>query len=1800
MTVPTAPSSDRRAIITEALRKIDDLTARLAIAEKASTEPIAVVGIGCRLPGGVSSAEEFWALLREGASGVIRVPADRWDADAYYSDDYTVPGTICNRVGGFLTSWQPDEFDAEFFNIAPREAAAIDPQQRLLLEVTWEALENAGINPQSIRGTQTGVFIGLTTNDYYHSVAGKLRREQIDAYIPFGNAPNFAAGRLSYFLGARGPAVVMDTACSSSLVSIHLACESLRRRESDTALAAGVNLILSPENSIACSRFGMLSPDGTIKTFDADANGYVRSEGCGVVVLKRLDDALRDGDSVLAVVRGSAVNQDGASSGQTVPNGPAQQALMRQALHNARLAPSEVDYIEAHGTGTGLGDPIELDALAEVYGNRDGSAPLILGSVKTNLGHLESAAGVTGFIKTVLSVGRGHIPRQLNFTRLTPQAGPGASTFVIASEPLEWPEVNRPRRAAVSSFGVSGTNAHVVIEQAPVTEAEAPQPEPAVSTLIVTGRSADRIAATAGRLADWLDSSSSDGVTLAEIAHTLNHHRARHPLFATVTAGDRDQALAGLRALAGGYPAPGVAAPHTGPCRGGVVFVYSGQGSQWAGMGRRLLADEPAFAAAVDELEPDFVAQAGFSLREVLKSGGPVVGIDRIQPVLVGVQLALTALWKAQGISPDAVIGHSMGEVTAAVVAGALSPAEGLKVISTRSRLMKRLSGQGAMALLALSGADAEEVLADYPGVTVAVEASPRQVVIAGPPDQVDAVIAVVAGRDLLARRVEVDVASHHAIIDPVLGDLRAELADLNPKAPIIPVFVTTGSRDGTAPFDAGHWVDNLRNPVRFTQAVAAAGAEQAIFIEVSPHPLLSHAVDQSLEGVHHHTLGTLQRDTNDTVTFRAALNAAHTVRPPEVPHSDEPRVVLPATPWHHTRHWLQIASDTPAAPASPSPTATSTHEWFHDVVWPVRDLPAADNDGSWLIITEDGSGADLAALLGSDSHTRDARELESDLAPESLRSCPPEPHAVEKLREALTGVDRVLYAPAPVGRVDAAAGYRLFQSARRLLTVLAGMPQPPTLMILTRNAQPIADGDRADAAHAVLWGMARTIRLEHPEFWGGIVDVDESAPAELVSGILAAEVAGADEDDQAVHRRGLRHVPRIEHRPTPAVALTRFEGNTSHLVIGATGNVGPHLIRQLAEMGAATVVAVSRRGAGQLGDLGAELTAAGTTLVEVAADVADDSAMAALFDRFGDDLPPLEGVYLAALAGGEALLTEMTDADLSDMFRPKLDAAVVLHRLTLRHRVRRFVLFSSITGLLGSRMVGHYTAANAFQDTLAYARRALGLSATVVDWGLWKSWADAQPSTKAAGLHPMPNDVAIRLMPLLLSPDAGVQTVVAGADWQRLSDTFGMRAPMPILGHLLAGGDTGGVEQLPRPAFGTLLGEPAGAEASNTWRAALLPEAKPYPGGHKVRGVEVVPVSVLLQTLAATRYGSALGDVRFEYPVIADAPRAIQVTLAADGVGTSVSMSSSTGPSLPPDRWIRHCSARVLSELPPASADDEGAEIPDIAWDSSSIDDLQRASGVDGQPLRWTVADVEAVRGGLRATVHLPEPTVVAMVDAAVHLARLLDSSDTLMLPAAAEAVLLAEDLDGADTVQIQRHADGGDDLVVDITVRSADGTPRVDIRGLRYAQVDAVAAETDAAPASAPVDAPDWSTLTAEQTVAELRVRLRAILARELGMPAEAVDYDRPFPELGLDSMMAMTLLRDAKQLVQMELSATMLWNNPTLTAFAEHVAGMLTPQSEPEPAPVEEETDDSVSLLDALFDSVEGSGFETSLEG
>ncbi|MDP7729211.1 type I polyketide synthase [Mycobacterium sp. TY813] len=861
-------------------------------------EPIAVIGMGCRLPGNVNGPQDFWQLLLDGRDTIREVPADRWDGDAFYDPDPETPGKMTTKWGGFIDDVAG--FDADFFGITPREAAAMDPQHRVLLEVAWESLEHAGLAPDSLSGSRTAAIMGLSTWDY--TIVNIERRAEIDAYLSTGTPHAAAVGRIAYLLGLRGPAVAVDTACSSSLVAVHLACQSLRLRESDVALAGGVQLALSPFAAIAVSKWSALSPTGRSKAFDAMADGFTRGEGCGVVVLKRLSDATRDGDRVLALIRGSAINQDGRSNGMTAPNALAQRDVITTALKQAEVTAESVHYVEAHGTGTILGDPIEFESLSATYGRGEGRCAL--GAVKTNLGHLEAAAGVAGLIKAILAVEHGYIPRNLHFTRWNPAIDASSTRLFVPTEGTPWPDASGPRRAAVSSFGLSGTNSHVVIEEAPKVVAPPADNDPEVSTLVVSGKTPQRVAAAAGALADWMDGAD---VSLADVAHTLSHHRARHARFGAVVARERAQAVAGLRALAAGKPAPGVVGPQTGSPGAGTVFVYSGRGSQWAGMGRRLLADEPGFAAAVAELEPVFVEQAGFSLQDVLAEGRELVGIEQIQLGLIGIQLALTALWRSYGVEPDLVIGHSMGEVAAAVVAGALTPAEGLRVTATRARLMAPLSGQGAMALLELDAAATEALIADYPQVTLGIYNSPRQTVISGPTEQIDELIEQARARDRFASRVNIEVAPHNPAMDALQPAMRAELADLQPRTPSIPIISTTyESTDTTALFDAEHWAVNMRNPVHFQQGIALAGEQHHTFIEVSAHPLLTHAITETLDSPGYRAIGTLARDADDTVTFRTQL--AQVAKNP--PISTGGRLAdIPTTAWQHEQFWVQDRS---------------------------------------------------------------------------------------------------------------------------------------------------------------------------------------------------------------------------------------------------------------------------------------------------------------------------------------------------------------------------------------------------------------------------------------------------------------------------------------------------------------------------------------------------------------------------------------------------------------------------------------------------------------------------------------------------------------------------------------------------------------------------------------------------------------------------------------------------------------------------------------------------------------------------
>lgn len=817
---------------------------------------IAVIGMGCRFPGGIDSPESLWNLVERGGDAITEIPPERWNAEDYYDAEQGVPGRSVSRWGGFLADI--GGFDAKFFKISEREAQATDPQHRLLLETAWEAVEHSGMAPSELAGTRTGVFVGMAHDDYALACHGV--QDKVHPYGFTGTAFSMASGRIAFALGLTGPALTVDTACSSGLMSVHLACLSLRSGDSDLALAGGCMLMLVPEVAVSASGLGMLSPTGRCRPFDQAADGFVRSEGCGMVFLKRASDALADGDRILAVIKGIAANQDGRTETITMPSVAAQVAVHRAALTDAGIAPESIGMVQAHGTGTPVGDPIEFRALAEVYGGGNGKCAV--GSVKSNIGHSESAAGAAGLIAAVLALQHGVVPGTLHLGELNSEISSLRTRLFVPGETTPWPDEQRPRRAAVSAFGMSGTNVHAVLEEAPGA-ARPPQSCRRRARTAERGRrartagrgrghllfplsatSADQLAASAARIADWL--SVHDETGLEDLGYTLARCREHRAVRTAVIATDRSGLIAGLRDI-GDQVAARTPSPVVGDDAKGPVWLFSGQGSQWAGMGACLLATEPEFAAAIAQVEPLIMAESGFSVTEAMTQPETVTGIDRVQPTLFAMQVALAAAWRAAGVRPGAVIGHSLGEVAAAVVAGALSLQDGVKVICRRSWLCARLAGAGAMASIELPAARIEQELADLDDVVVSVIASPESTVIGGATSTVRDLVAAWESRGVMAREVAVDVASHSPQVDPILPELAEVLADLTPTVGTVTFYGTALDDPHTRPaFDATYWVDNLRHPVRFGAAVLAALDDgHRVFLELSPHPLLTRAVDQ-------------------------------------------------------------------------------------------------------------------------------------------------------------------------------------------------------------------------------------------------------------------------------------------------------------------------------------------------------------------------------------------------------------------------------------------------------------------------------------------------------------------------------------------------------------------------------------------------------------------------------------------------------------------------------------------------------------------------------------------------------------------------------------------------------------------------------------------------------------------------------------------------------------------------------------------------------------------------------------------
>lgn len=1023
-----------RARLRAAAGALEAMRGELARMERERSEPIAIIGFGCRIPGASNSPEAFWALLENGVDAVTEVPKHRFRPSAPRRDaDGAGPDRRGVRWGAFLED--VDRFDPHFFGISPREAASLDPQQRLLLEVTWEALEHAGQVPDRLVGTRTGVFVGLM-NDDYKLICAEADPEARDMYIGTGNGHSFPSGRLAYVLGLQGPALTVDTACSSSLVAVHLACRSLRSKESDLALAAGVNLILSPRMTDVTATTGALSPDGRCKTFDAQANGFVRGEGCGVLVLKRLSDAQADGDAVLAVIRGSAVNQDGRSTGLTAPNVRSQQAVIREALQDARVAPSDISYVETHGTGTPLGDPIEVDALAEVLGapRADGSV-CVLGAVKTNIGHLESAAGVAGIIKVVLSMQHEAIPANLHFKRLNPRISLDGTSLVIPTSQRPWTSGERPRFASVNSFGMSGTNAHVVLQDAPRVNAPARPAEELdrAHVLPLSARSPAALEELARSYERFL-SDGAAGASACDIAFAASVRRAHHKHRLAVVGRTREELSDALATVLRGE-----ARPLAGAADAGVVFVFSGQGSPWAGMGRELLAKEPVFRQAIERCDDLLRRHVSLSLIDELTASperSRLAQTEVAQPALFAIQVGLVELWRSWGVAPRAVIGHSVGEVAAAWAAGGLNLEDAIAIVHHRGRLMQEAAGQGRMASVEATVEQVARALVPYGDrLSIAAINDPGSVVLSGESRALEEVMAALTRQGVHGRMLRIDYAFHSPQMDRFRDELTRALAALAPRRAAVPMFSTVdGALLPTDQLGPAYWAKNLRQPVQLAGALDAAIARgYRCFLEVGPHPVLVANIARCLE---HHAVrgcvvGSLRREREERralLTSLADLYAhGHAVDWKALHQAPGRSVPLPSYPWQRERFWVKTTGQGRARPRHTAgahpllgarfhvPTQPGAHFW--EATLSQDALPyLADHRVQGAVVLPGAAYLEMALAAATD--VRDASCTIEDVAFERMLALPEDGaqtiHVVLEEEGADGATLRIFSRPAP------------------------------------------------------------------------------------------------------------------------------------------------------------------------------------------------------------------------------------------------------------------------------------------------------------------------------------------------------------------------------------------------------------------------------------------------------------------------------------------------------------------------------------------------------------------------------------------------------------------------------------------------------------------------------------------------------------------------------------------------------------------------------------------------------------------
>ncbi|PXX08700.1 type I polyketide synthase [Mycolicibacterium moriokaense] len=1359
----------------------------------------AIVGYAARFPG-APDADAFWDVLCEGRDAISEVPKDRWDVDEFFDPEHGASGKVVTRRAGLVDD--ATGFDAPFFGLSAREARWMDPQHRLLLETAWRAVEHSGTAPSALADTNTGVFVGLATHDYLGMASDELDYPEIEAYLAIGTSNAAAAGRISYRLGLQGPAVAVDTACSSSLVAIHQACQALRLGECDLALAGGANVLLSPATMITFSSAQMLAPDGRCKTFDAAADGYVRGEGCGVIVIKRLEDAMRDGDRIRAVIRGSAVNQDGASGGLTVPNGVAQQRVIADALKRADLEPSDVGYLEAHGTGTSLGDPIEVQAAGAVLGTgREPSRPLLIGSAKTNIGHLEAAAGIAGVIKVILSLEHETLPKHLHFENPSPHIPWDRLPVQVVKETIPWERNGRTLVAGVSSFGFAGTNAHVILEEAPEAK-PSPVERPAderFSILPLSARTPAALVQVADGYRMWLRAHPE--ATLADVCFTAGVGRSHLEHRAALVVNSRESAVELLGALADDRPAPGLVRgeSHDTPK---TAWLFTGQGSQYPGMARELFDAEPVFAetlnrcaaAVADVLEKPLLdvifgtgsPDADERSREEQDTEETLRQTSYAQPALFAVEMGLARLWQSWGFEPDVVLGHSVGQYSAACVAGVFSLEDGALLMAERGRLFGSLPAGGRMVAVFTAAERVERITDEFPSLSVAAY-NGANTVLSGPAKDLEKVVAALAADGVRCDWLETSHAFHSALLDPILDEFESYAERFKFSTPQrILIDNRTGAALGrSVKLDGAYWRRHARQPVEFAKSVGTlADLNCKLLLEIGPRPVLTAAALGTWPdpATTPRVITSLRRATADQRQITEAVADAYVFgNLPEFAafrHTHARKIDLPTYPFEHRQYWFRDKDNQQRPDNQPHLAArteavrlledgrieelatlldgtSGDHQTFnvltklaaqhnqqratqsiaddrYEIRWEKSTAPFSSTEAgegfTWILIGDDRDAIrPLLDLLTARGH----RHL--------ILGLPVSDPDEEKLADALraAAVDDSTLRIVHVAALDSYTAtsmrsllrmqHRVLGGTRRLFRAAVAAELDSPIWVVTRGAQRVTDADAVAPDQSCLWGFGRAASLELPHVWGGLADVARGTADEwngLINRLTSRRDSAVMEDQIALRDQAV-YVPRLVRRAeTPGATALELRSNATYLVTGGVGAIGLEMAGYLATHGARHLVLTSRRAPSDTAQqhIDALSERHGCEFRVIAADVADAHDVARLLTTVRAELPPLAGIVHTAGEIGTTPLSNQDDAELDRIFAGKVWGAWHLSEAAADLQLDFFISTSSIASVWGGFGQTAYGAANAFIDGLAWRLREQGVAGVSINFGPWSA----------------------------------------------------------------------------------------------------------------------------------------------------------------------------------------------------------------------------------------------------------------------------------------------------------------------------------------------------------------------------------------------------------------------------------------------------------------------------------------------